>query len=102
VTTGGAVETSVCSLSTNSGAGADGGTVSSQAFGFDLDLFAGSEDLGWGPWEVVLPAAQVPEGSCPFGAPFYGAFSAARQEYTRFIRVAKHLRPNRVHEHHFS
>ena len=60
--TAGSAGTCIHTLST--GNAADGGAddVALQAAGFALDLRVLSEDLGWGPWEVVLPAAQVPEG----------------------------------------
>ena len=63
---------SVRTLSANSGADEGAACVSSHDGRLVLDFYPASEDVGWGPWEVVLPAAQVPEGITS-GAPLYGA-----------------------------
>jgi len=81
-TRGASAEISVRILSAGTGANGVGACVSSLEGGFALDLCVVSEDVGWGPWEVVLPAAQVPEGLVTSGAPLHRALSAATPDYT--------------------
>ena len=74
-------------LSTGTFVNEDDACVSSPNHAFALDLFVFVEDLEWGSWEVVLPAAQVPEGDLPQGRLFIAHFPLLRQTTPITLRM---------------